>query len=440
MKKNLALGLLLALLTFPTGCLPEQAADDSAQQEALAEARQKDAAAQENARLKAETVAAAQEKHFRPSPEEAAFLEAAVAKNLLESPNGYFTNQDGVSGYFQGYERPFNFTWDGRTVEIEAFDGHRYRVIDGPGKLTLKYAGDSLLLQRYEGDYKRGLWDGHGSYWSRNGEAGGHNYFFYQGNFRHDRMEGLGVADNYNLSGRGNNPLRYSGDLRNNNFHGQGQALDLASGRLIFKGLWFEGQPFEGSPDEWRTRGDFSELYSLEHQYQNLLMTGRVKIGGAVNPQPGQGPLTIIPPLYTASKVRVRDHLGRAYQLEEIKASGKPEEPPVSERDHPLEESKAADKPEEPSVSGVRADIAPGDYPLTLNISYDDVQGRRQFIQLTVKRPFVLQWEDEEDLPQPDGHGEDDPRLSTEDELREEIKAQMGLSGREPSPEADQRH
>ncbi len=400
MIRSLILSGALALLVITGGCRLEQENSQETESQTQSQAR---LAAEAAAEIKASNLAAAQEHFFRPSAEEEAFLNAFVAVNALGTPNGYFTNQDGVSGYFQGYEQPFNFTWEGDTVEIEAFDGRRYRVIDGPGQLTLKYAGDDLLLQRYDGDYDRGLWHGHGRYWTRNREAGGHNYLIYQGQFKHDQMEGSGVLSNYNFSGQGNQPLQYTGELKGSLFHGWGQAVNLASGRMVYKGLWFEGQPFKESLDQWRSREAQSELDSLDRQYSDLLVTAQVRIGGAVNPRPGQGPLTIIPPLYTAKNVEVRDNKGHLHPLNDIRIM-----PPETEG------------PEEATIAGVKIDRPVGDYPLTLTISYDDRNNRRQLIHLKAKRPFLLQWEDEEAAGLPD-----QPGLSSDEELREELKAEL---------------
>ena len=361
-------------------------------------------------RAAGEAVNAAQEDYFRPSPEEAAFLDAAVAVNQLGTPNGYFSNQDGVSGYFQGYRRPFNFTWKGAAVEIEGFDGRRHRVIDGPGELTLKYTDDDLLLQRYQGEYRAGFWQGHGRLWTRNREAGGHNYFFYQGNFDHDHFEGRGVMDNYNFNGRGNPPFRYEGEFSNGSFHGQGLVSDLSSGQMNYKGLWAEGRPYRGSREQWEKERQKADLESGERQYSDPLMTDQLNMTAHRHPAPGSNPLSVILP-EGAELVFLSD--GRRMLDSPLRAIA-----------HPVEKTPEG---QPLSVEAITADFNEADYPLTLTLAYDDQGGRRQYLRFTAKRSFILelepedQEESEEELLKKPLDGELEERLKKlEDRLRRE--------------------
>lgn len=327
-------------------------------------------AAVDEARDVGESLSADQEKFFRPEADQAIFLEAFTATSASDTVNGYFTNQDGVSGYFQGYDRPFNFLWIGGTVEMTAFDGRTYRVIDGPGELLLKYHDDALLLQRSKGEFKAGLWHGYGELWTRNRDAGGHNYRYYRGEFVNDHMSGRGVLINYNFMGRGDHPGKYEGDLRDNLYHGQGLLTDLATGEMTYKGLWLEGRRFVGSPEDWQVGDEWSELNSVEHQYRNVFMTDDLTLAGDVNSKPGEGALTLIVPKAFENAALV-DRAGHSYSIGALLDSG--------ERDSGFAGM----------FNGAVLEVPLSDYPLTLTLSYE-LENKRHHFQVTAKRPFEL--------------------------------------------------
>ncbi|MDR1045743.1 MAG: hypothetical protein LBP33_11615 [Candidatus Adiutrix sp.] len=406
--------ILAALMLGLGGCRNEpeksrEAGRGAEEAAALAGAARRQAALD---RAAGEALNAAQEDFFRPSPEEAAFLNAFVAVNRLGAPNGYFTNQDGISGYFQDYQRPFNFAWQGGTVEIQGFDGRRYRVIDGPGELVLKHVDDELLLQRYQGESRAGFWQGYGRLWTRNREAGGHNYFFYQGGFAHDRFDGRGVMSNYNFNGRGGHPFRYEGQFRNGVYHGQGLISDLANGQLRYKGLWADGQPYQESRDLWESEQLAADLEEGGRQYGDLLMTDRLEVTAYGRPAAGPAPLTVILP-EGARRPELRDARRRLRPAR------------VTVR-HPVEKD-GAGRPLE--VEALEENLTAADYPATLTLSYDDQGGRRQYLRFTAKRPFTMQLENEsqareeseEELLKKPLDGELEKRLEQlEDRLRRE--------------------
>ncbi|MDR0881515.1 MAG: hypothetical protein LBP55_03105 [Candidatus Adiutrix sp.] len=309
---------------------------------------------------------------FTATAEEATRLAQGQAVNALGTPNGIFTNPEGVSGYFQNYDQPFNFIWAGPTTEVKAFDGRTYKIVDGAGEMALKFQGDDLLLQRYQGEFKEGLWSGHGRYWLRNDDSpGGQNYLTYQGGFQHDQMDGRGVLTDYDFRARGGAHFRYDGQMRQGEFHGQGTLTDLATGAMTFKGLWFAGRPFAESRAEWQALEDERELKDVDRQFTDLLMTGQVEITGAINPEPGQGPLTIVAPEEMAH-LSVSNPAGQAYPAGQIK--------------HPTQKSQAG---ADTFAVGVVIDEPWSAYPLTLTISYE-LEGRPNFLRLTIKRPFIL--------------------------------------------------
>lgn len=370
MKKIILLGLLMLLLVSLVRACDE---DDKQPSEADKAAK---AAAEQQARAEAlafgRTLAAAQEVHFVPTPAQAATLEAGLALNPGGTPNGYFTNPEGVSGYFENYDRPFNFIWTGPTTERRTFDGRTLRLADGPGELILKYAGDQLILQKFKGEIKDDLWEGHGEHWIRNRKVDGHNYLHYVGEFKHDRMDGRGVVSNYNFGGGESFPLQYQGEMFANASHGRGRTTSLATGRLMYKGLLFNEQAFSGSREQWLRAEAEAELKDIGRQYSDLLLTDDLLITGFINPEPGRGPLTIFPP-EGAENVRVIDSGGRAY--------------PVARIPYPAQtgtEQEALQRP------GISLDLPLSDYPASLTLSYD-WEGKRQLLRLTVKRPFGLE-------------------------------------------------
>lgn len=364
--RRLLLYLAAALLFCSAGCdfdrpgkreKAEQA--EAAQQAALAKAWEA-----------GEALAAGQEKFFRPTADQSAYLEAHTARSASDAVNGFFTNQDGISGYFHGYERPFNFLWIGGTVEMAAFDGRTYRVMDGPGELLLKYQDDALLLQRSKGEFKGGLWQGYGELWNRNREAGGHNYLHYRGEFVSDHMNGRGVYTNYNFTGRGDHPYKYEGDLLDGRFHGQGMLTDLATGEMVYKGLWLEDNHFLGSLEDWRAGDQWSELNSVERQYQDVFMTGDLRLSGFVNSKPGEGALTVTVP-QAFEKAMLVDQAGHSY--------------PVGAMKNPDGSAEAGGA----MVNGAVVEASLDDYPLVLALSYEMANQRHHF-RVTAKRPFGL--------------------------------------------------
>ncbi len=402
MKRMLVLWLAgLSLLILAAGCEFDRDREKAAEAQA-AEAEQR---AKAQARIAGEALAAAREGVFKPDPAERALLEAGTAINPLGTPNGYFTNPEGVSGYFTNYERPFNFTWNGGTVEKRAFDGRTYRIMDGPGELALKYVDDPLILQRYKGDMTGGLWNGHGEHWTRNAGAGGHHYMFYQGDFRLDHMNGQGVLINYNFGGPGGVPVKYEGELRGDEFHGQGLFTNLATEEVIYKGLWFEGCAFTGSRGQWLAEDDGGELREVNRQFADPLMTDRLEFSGFINPDPGRGPLTIVLPRDVERAV-ITDQTGRVYPIEKVA--------------HPTLRGPGD---LEIFVPGARQEPPLADYPLTLNFSYDR-GGLHHFLRLIVKHPFGLVVEamaaEEEDEAD-----EDLPGRMTKEELKASIDRRL---------------
>ena len=369
---RLLLYLIAGSLLFAVGC-------DLDGRREREEAEKTEAALQaavDKAREAGEALSAGQEKIFRPTTDQTAHLDAFTARSVSDTANGFFTNQDGLSGYFQGYERPFNFFWIGGAVEMTAFDGRTYRVMDGPGELLLKYRDDALLLQRSKGEFKGGLWHGYGELWNRNREAGGHNYLHYRGEFAGDHMDGRGVYTNYNFTGRGDHPYKYEGSMKGGQFHGQGLLTDLVTGEMIYKGLWLEDRRFFGSPEDWRAGDQWSELNSVGRQYENVFMTGDLRLDDSlINPKPGEGLLAVIVPA-AFENAALSDQAGRSYPVGLFK---RPDEIILRE---------AGD-----TAHGALLEAPPSEYPLTLTLSYD-LDNKRHHFRLTVKRPFVLVLDD----------------------------------------------
>lgn len=304
---------------------------------------------------------------FQPTKEEAAFLEAGPAVNILGQTNGYFTNQAGVTGYFAGYDMPFNFIWEGEVKTLSALDGQTYQVMDGEGKILVKYRHDDLLLQRYEGGMSEGLWHGYGNVWFRN-QDGLANSYNYVGEFQYDLMEGRGVFTNYDFFMQDANPTEYKGEFQDNAFHGQGAEVDLVTGQLLFKGLWLTDEPFSGGPSRWE---EIDRAYEKEN-YGRLITVGPVEIESwNNNPTVGEGALTVITP-EEAKNV-------------EITLNGQPQKYGLIL--HPYEKSEDGS---DTYASGLISDIPPGDYPQALTVTFER-EGRREGVSLTAKRPFILE-------------------------------------------------
>lgn len=328
------------------------------------------------------------------TPKEKAYLDSAVAVNALSTPNGIFTNQDGQSGYFGGYEAPFNFRWTGGTTEVTAFDGRLYQMINGSGELVLKLEGQDTAHQKYIGDVKDGLWHGQGQYWTWDGEL------IYEGGFNHDRMSGLGTLTSQEYDDGEVSAYVYEGEIACNYFHGQGTMIDKVSGHMIYKGLWFEGDIFGDGiirngwtkwlddiengrrhirelerisdiQEKWNMLDALQELYAIERQYKNVLMTGVVEIGGRINDRPGEGLLTVIP-TGDARNITITDQAGRSHPVERIV--------------HPMKKNTDG---QPVFISGSLIELTADQYPLTLTVSYDEGD-QREYLRLTVKRPFTL--------------------------------------------------
>lgn len=347
----------------------------------------------EAARVAGEAISAQQEDYFRPTPEESRQLDSSLAVNSLGTANGYFTNSEGISGYFSYYDHPFNFIWRGATTKVTGIDGQEYQMMDGPGELLIKYKDDNLLIQRFKGDFKEGLWRGHGDLWTRNDHAGGHNYMSYQGEVVDDKMEGRGTYTDYNFSGDGETPWMYEGQMHDDGFHGQGNTTDLVTGAMLYKGLWLDGSIFEGSWEDWQKADSYNEINQVSRQYQNLLSTGLVDINGLINhPQPGEGALTVIYPLsftdvvltYQAGPQEAEQSAPTAATAE----NGRKRPPTVLPKAQPTEVPSLNERGGQKSFKTV-VDPPASDYPLTLNMSYQE-QGKKQYLRVTVKRPFTL--------------------------------------------------
>jgi hypothetical protein len=198
---------------------------------------------------------------FRPTPADKTGLAAAPA---TAGENGYLTNSDGVSACFGPTDRPVAFTWTGPVKKNPAAAGPT--LADGYGEMAVQYAGDPWLLQRYKGELKNGLRHGHGELLARDDYLD--NAYFYSGNFVEGHLEGRGIYINNDFNGQGGAPFIYEGEFKADAFHGQGVMTDLASGRIIHLGLWFEGSPYHEGPKQWAKadrRADL-ELAALDHQ------------------------------------------------------------------------------------------------------------------------------------------------------------------------------
>ena len=342
---------------------------DSSQADQLREAetliREKQAADEAGRAL-----AAGMADRFMVSPEELKLLNTAPAINPLGTINGFFTNSQGVSGYFQGFAKPFNFIWTGRTEALKAFDGRTYQVMSGQGRMLLKYMDDDRLVQSYEGEAACGLLEGFGEQWSRNIEAEGHHYFSYRGEFKHDQMDGRGTLSDYNFAASGSRPTKYEGEFKNNMYHGQGRAFDLATGQMLYKGLWLGGQTFQASQSQW---AEADEEYRLEggNGFSGVLMTDEIEVAGLV-PETLDGALFIWPALNTET-VRAVDQTGHKYSF------GRIENVPEM----------IGEVGGEFTIFGCREKRPITDYPLTLDIRYER-EGRPHFLRFTVLRPQVV--------------------------------------------------
>jgi hypothetical protein len=142
---------------------------------------------------------------------------------------------------------------------------------------------------------------------------------------------------------------------------------DLNTGQVVYKGLFFEGEPFEGGEEAWQAQDDYAELNQDRRQLKEVIRFGRVDPVAWVNEIPGQGALTIIAPA-GAENLVITSPEGPAFQPSVIK--------------NPFED--------EMDVPGLAENLPPSLYPLPLVISFD-LAGQRQAAAFTVKRPcFVI--------------------------------------------------
>ena len=194
----------------------------------------------------------------------------------LPGNNGIFTNIQGVTAYLPAEEEALSFHWTGADQSVLVFDGQTRRMISGSGELSVKLAGDDLLLQRYKGSVQNGLWHGRGELLAR--EAYHCNAFYYAGDFVHGRMEGRGVYINNDLLDRGGIPFIYEGEFMDDTFHGQGVMTDLNSGEVIHSGLWLEGFPYEGDRKSWERENKQVELLYAQRRYNDPRLMGQLEL------------------------------------------------------------------------------------------------------------------------------------------------------------------
>jgi hypothetical protein len=204
------------------------------------------------------------EDSFKPSKPEAAYFKKALME--LPGDNGIFTNGQGMSAYLAAEEK-VTFHWTGAAHDVLVFDGQTKRMINGSGEMTVKFADDDLLLQRYKGTVQNGLWHGRGELLAR--EAYHYNAFYYAGDFVHGRMEGRGVYINNDLIDRGGIPFIYEGEFMDDTFHGRGVMTDLNTGDVIHSGLWLEGFPFDGDEKEWAREHEKVEILYAQRRYND---------------------------------------------------------------------------------------------------------------------------------------------------------------------------
>ena len=173
---------------------------------------------------------------FRATTGEQKSFVAAFA--LPGRPEGLRRGEKGPAVYCEFVEEPLEFHW-GRAPSAVGDE----KLALGYGEITLKYAGEQLVLQRYRGEFKNGYREGRGELLGREPRAD--NAFIYRGEFRKGRLNGRGVYISTDFRQGGESPFIYEGEFENDTFHGQGIMADLTTGRVIHSGLWFEGFPFQ---------------------------------------------------------------------------------------------------------------------------------------------------------------------------------------------------
>jgi hypothetical protein len=177
-------------------------------------------------------VSAAEQKNF------------AAALVLPGRPDEFRRVGQGPAVHCEFTEQPLEFQWhkapQGAGPE---------KLAQGYGEMTIKYADDDMILQRYRGEFKNGFREGRGELLAR--EIYSDDAYVYRGEFRGGRLEGRGMYLSTDLRGGGEAPFVYEGEFHNDTFHGQGVMTDLNTGQVIHSGLWFEGFPFKESQVKW---------------------------------------------------------------------------------------------------------------------------------------------------------------------------------------------
>ena len=179
---------------------------------------------------------------FQASAEEQKTFAAAFA--VAGGPDGLRRGPGGPAVYCELTDRPLELHW-GRAPGGTGTES----LAMGYGEMTLRQAGEGLVLQRYRGEFRNGFREGQGELLAREPHA--ENGFVYRGEFRQGHLEGRGVYVSADFHEGGEAPFIYEGEFWNDTFHGRGVMRDLATGGIIHSGLWFEGFPFEGGPAKW---------------------------------------------------------------------------------------------------------------------------------------------------------------------------------------------
>jgi hypothetical protein len=179
---------------------------------------------------------------LQPSAEEQKAFTAAFA--VSGGPDGLRRGRQGPSVYCEFTDQPLEFHWRQAPPGVGPEN-----LAQGYGEMTLRFAGEQFILQRYRGEFQNGFREGLGELLAR--ESYADNVFIYRGDFRQGRLEGRGRYVSVDLNEGGEAPFIYEGEFQNDTFHGQGVMTDLATGRVIHSGLWFEGFPFNGSQTKW---------------------------------------------------------------------------------------------------------------------------------------------------------------------------------------------